>query len=609
MHACRSFFAVLVSAAQNATATHVCAHFEPTFTQRALLARVLQSLTRALPIQNASSNFHRDFFKGALMKNIWLPRLGILGLAVILLGCDNDDDDFIDGRAGPADPGTPVEQVSGDAASGREVFRFETFGNEGFWTDAVRLPAGIVAAGVTPNQALAIGLMVDVTALDAATKTAVGAQLAADPSGASSALLNSPATTIALINANAVIGLVAKDTNRDGVINVATGDKVGATCALCHTDTDGSVLRVPNGGSIGVRRDGLAAHTLDFGTLAAAGANSRALYPILQLALAANSNLTLGRAPIGLTETSTEAEVDAYLTNKSFYPVGMFDDSPDGNGDPMHNMPLFEQDLAFPYGSEGSIATQDNFANLVFTALLDATNLTTAGGRAFLTKLGGAAAGNEIVDDYIAILAATGVTGYPYVVAAPPANPALAGTEPFPLGVRVDDVKLADLNAYLFQLDAPPGVLTTRDQLAVGRGRQLFRNSGCTDCHNVDQRKPVPTFIVAMPRIFPGDNPVTLLAQRTPPLNPIIDTPNAFFDDKMAVVNASLRGLERGTALPLLLDLARKPVFLHDNSVPSLDALLNPVRGATVPHPFYIANTGDRFDMVKFLESLDTEGF
>jgi len=43
--------------------------------------------------------------------------------------------------------------------------------------------------------------------------------------------------------------------------------------------------------------------------------------------------------------------VDAYLTNKAFYPVGMFDDTVDAsNGDPMHNMPLFRQDLAFPYG-------------------------------------------------------------------------------------------------------------------------------------------------------------------------------------------------------------------------------------------------------------------
>ncbi len=74
----------------------------------------------------------------------------------------------------------------------------------------------------------------------------------------------------------------------------------------------------------------------------------------------------------------------------------------------------------------------------------------------------------------------------------------------------------------------------------------------------------------------------------------------------MAVVNASLRGEERGTALPLLLDLARKPVFLHDNSVPTLDNLLSPSRGATAPHPFYLGDVAQRADMVEFLRSLDT---
>ena len=30
----------------------------------------------------------------------------------------------------------------------------------------------------------------------------------------------------------------------------------------------------------------------------------------------------------------------------------MFDDTVDGNGDPMHDIPSFRQDLAAPYGSE-----------------------------------------------------------------------------------------------------------------------------------------------------------------------------------------------------------------------------------------------------------------
>ncbi len=76
----------------------------------------------------------------------------------------------------------------------------------------------------------------------------------------------------------------------------------------------------------------------------------------------------------------------------------MFDDSFDGNGDPMHNSALFRQDLAAPYGSEGTFDHLDDFSNLVYTALFDQTMLTTAGGRAFVHKLAGAA-GDEMVDN------------------------------------------------------------------------------------------------------------------------------------------------------------------------------------------------------------------
>lgn len=500
---------------------------------------------------------------------------------------------------GPANQGTRAARQDGNARSGREVFRFETFGTEGFWTDAVRLPKGIKDKRVTPIQALRLGLQVDVEALDPATRNAVAAELKTDLTPRNAPLLNDPLTTTKLVEANAVIGMVPKDANGDGRISLADGDKVGATCALCHTITDASVFSLPGGGSIGKRVDGLTNHNINLGAIFAAADNSRALYPVLQLALTANNGKTIGRAPKGLTEQSTEAEVDAYFSNPEFYPIGMFDDSPDGNGDPMHITPFFRQDLAAPFGSGGEISRLDNFNNLVYTALFDQTNLTTPGGRAFLHKLGGTA-GDEIADDYVKVLKATGVTGYPFVKARPHPQP---GSEEAPLGVRVDNQKLLDLNAYLVSLPAPKGV--RGDGKMISSGRNLFRTSGCTNCHNVDQSKPVPAFVVPMNKIFPGDNPITL-APRTPPLNPIMDTPGSIFDDKMAVVNASLRGDIRGIALPLLLDLARKPVFLHDNSVPNLNSLFDPARGTMAPHPFFVADPNARADLIEFLRSLDT---
>jgi len=500
---------------------------------------------------------------------------------------------------GPAEAGTPAPRQDGNAAAGRDVFRFETFGNEGFWTDAVRLPKGVKDKKVTPVQALKLGLQVDVEALDSATQKAVAAELKTDLSPKNAPILNDPKTTMMLIEANAVIGMAAKDSNGDGKISLANGDKVGASCALCHTVTDGSVFNLPGGGSIGKRIDGLANHNLNIGAIFATADNSRALYPTLQLTLKANKDKTLGRAPKGLTEKSSENDVDAYLSNPKFYPVGMFDDTFDGNGDPMHNTPLFRQDLAAPFGSEGTIARLDNFSNLVFTGLFDQTTLTTPGGRAFLHKLGGAA-GDEIADDYVKVLDDTGVKGYPFVRATVHPQP---GSEDAPLGIRVDNSKLLDLNAYLVALPAPEGAQV--DAREGARGRELFRTVGCTVCHNVDQRKFVPPFLIAMKTIFPGDNPM-ILAPRMPPLNPVQDTPGFFFDDKMAVVNASLRGEKRGIALPLLLDLARKPVFLHDDTVPSLDNLFDPKRGPTAPHPFYLSDSTQRADVITFLRSLDT---
>jgi hypothetical protein len=57
----------------------------------------------------------------------------------------------------------PPNRAVGKASAGRDVFRFETFGNEKFWTDAMRMPKGILDAKVTPIQALKAGLMIDVT--------------------------------------------------------------------------------------------------------------------------------------------------------------------------------------------------------------------------------------------------------------------------------------------------------------------------------------------------------------------------------------------------------------------------------------------------------------
>lgn len=488
------------------------------------------------------------------------------------------------------DPG----HQNGDAVAGRTVFRFETFGNERFWTEAMRLPKGMVDAKFTPLQALKAGLQVDVEALDSKTRAAMAKELKTDLSPWNAPLLNDPKSTLMLVNANAVIGVVAVDSNGDGKMSIEAGDKVGISCAICHTLTDRSVFESPEGGSIGRRVDGPANNKLNMGALLAIAANSRAYYPNLQAELGGK---TMGRAPRGLRKDSTEADFDAYLTNTSFYPIGTFDETSDGNGNPVANVPFFRTDLAAPWGTSASHNKLDDIANGSYTINLDLTTLVTPEGRAMLKKFGGAG-GEELAENYLAILKATGVTGYPFVQSE---NGGKAGANATPVGRRVSNKKLFDMNAYTDSLAAPPGVKV--DAAAASRGRELFTQN-CTSCHNVDQSKPVSPMVVAMKTIWPGYEP-KVVAKREAPLSPIQNAAGTF-DDKMISEDASGRGEKRGVALPLLLDLARRPFFLHDASVATMDALLDPSRGKKSPHPFYIAEPSERRDMAEFLRSLDT---
>jgi len=549
-------------------------------------------------------------------------------------------DEGLAGASGPPDATeNQFEHPIGDADAGKDVFRFGTFGNEGFWTRVAQLPQGLVQQGVTPVMALKAGLSVDIDRVPAAMKPVLAKELATDLSKAMAPALNDPATTVALIEANAVIGLVAKKGGNlisalDGKLDVDPndvfkGESVGVSCAFCHGVTDESVFTLPSGGTIGKRVDGPTNHNLDVGASLALAKNSRVFYPTLALELVANQGKSVSRKGIGvglISKAATEAEVDAYLTDKQLYPLGMFDDATDGNGAPMHITPFFRADLAAPWGSEGSIEQLQDFNNLVYTLLFDLTALTTPGGVQFMLDRGGAA-GLEIVDNYQAILAdlqipAGGVNGYPFVGRETNQLVAIglsAGAKEAasPVGIRVDEDALKDLNAYVSSLPSPDGIKT--DQDATARGRLVFRQA-CTSCHNDDQSRFVPQNIVpfnanvdlfsnapARPDLFPGwDGDV--LAQRTAAgLVPVRNAAGTF-DDKLVIVEASNRDQPRGSALPLLLDLARKPAFLHDDSVSSLADLLDPTkRDASDPHPFFVEDADDRSDVVAFLKSLDDQ--
>src|SRR5262249_27107302 len=88
---------------------------------------------------------------------------------------------------------------------GRKIFRYDTFGDQAFWGDTLKLHQAIsganlggVGPGVSPATALAVGLKVDVDALPVSLKQHLAA---------GKVDLNAPATTLALLQLNSVVGV------------------------------------------------------------------------------------------------------------------------------------------------------------------------------------------------------------------------------------------------------------------------------------------------------------------------------------------------------------------------------------------------------------------
>lgn len=145
-------------------------------------------------------------------------------------------------------------------AEGQKTFRFDTFGDEEFWGDSLDLHQAIegaklggVGAGVSPATALAVGLKVDVDALPSTL-------IAALKQGKVN--LNDPATTLALLKLNSVVG-VTGFFNEQGTLRSA-----GIQCALCHSTVDNSFAP-----GIGHRLDGWANRDLNVGAIVALAPN------------------------------------------------------------------------------------------------------------------------------------------------------------------------------------------------------------------------------------------------------------------------------------------------------------------------------------------------
>ena len=185
------------------------------------------------------------------------PRLGppALGAALLCLCL---------GGLAACGSSSPGAKSTVDPAQGRQIFRFDTFGDETKWTDTLRMHE--VVATVDPTTALAVGLKVDAEALP--TTVVSGIQ-------DGSISLTDPATTVALLKLDAVVGLKGTVETVGGTDTVT---RLGITCALCHSTVDDSFTH-----GVGKRLDGWPNRDLNVGAIVA-------LSPVLDAATKAVFN-------------------------------------------------------------------------------------------------------------------------------------------------------------------------------------------------------------------------------------------------------------------------------------------------------------------------------
>ena len=155
-------------------------------------------------------------------------------------------------------------------SDGKEIFRFDTFGDEDFWSGLLHIDKAIAGAnhggfgpGVSPKTALAVGLKVDADALP--PEVIAGIQ-----SGAIN--LDDPATTIALLKLNAVLGVKGNFSSEGNL------QSIGITCASCHSTVDNSFAP-----GIGKRLDGWPNRDLNVGTIISLTDNAQPIANLLHV--------------------------------------------------------------------------------------------------------------------------------------------------------------------------------------------------------------------------------------------------------------------------------------------------------------------------------------
>ena len=305
---------------------------------------------------------------------------------------------------------------------GRQIFRYDTFGDEAFWGDMLQLHQAIqgeqfggAGPGVSPETALAVGLKVDVDALPKRlVKQAKEGQVD----------LTDPANTLLLLKFNAVVG-VTGFFEEDGSLA-----SVGIQCALCHSTVDDSFAP-----GIGHRLDGWANRDLNIGAIVALAPN---LQPFVDL-------LGVDEETVRLVLNSWgpgKFDAELILDGKAFQP----------NGDSAATL------IPPAFGLAGvNLHTWTGWGSVThWNAFV--SNLEMHGqGTFYDPRLNDA--------EKFPIAAANGfgnVRNTPDLITS----------------------KLADLHFYQLAIPAPAPPVGSFDEAAAARGADLFAGkAGCAECH------------------------------------------------------------------------------------------------------------------------------
>jgi Cytochrome c len=199
--------------------------------------------------------------------------------------------------------GSTAERNSADMVTqGRQIFRFDTFGDEAFWSGALQLDKAIegsanggVGPGVSPATALKLGLKVDASALPESVVDAIKA---------GKVDLNDPKTTLALIKLNAVVG-VKGHFSRSGRMT-----SIGLTCAVCHSTVNDSFAP-----GIGQRRDGVPNRDLNVGAIVSAAPNLKPVTDLLGVDVATVKKVLASWGP-------GKFDAELFLDGRPFQPDG-----------------------------------------------------------------------------------------------------------------------------------------------------------------------------------------------------------------------------------------------------------------------------------------------